>query len=46
MFSLQVGRSFELSIQRDFLLRVGKRELFFAPGEGWSLTRVSAPFTK
>lgn len=40
MFSITVGRFFELSSQRDFLLRVGQRQLHWSRGWGWTLERV------
>jgi hypothetical protein len=42
MFSFTIGQVFALSIQRDFLLRVGRRELHWARGEGFTYQRVPA----
>jgi hypothetical protein len=40
-FELFIGsHGVKLSIQRDFLLRVGRRELYWSREQGWSFERV------
>jgi hypothetical protein len=38
--TFSIGQVFALSIQRDFLLRVGRRELHWERGDGFTYRRV------
>ena len=40
MFVLTIGQAFHVSIQRDFLLRVGRRVLHWQRGDGFTYERV------
>jgi hypothetical protein len=45
MFVLTIGQAFHVSIQRDFLLRVGRRELHWERGAGFTYQRVPEGLT-
>jgi hypothetical protein len=41
MFSIKVGRVFELSSQLgDFLVRFGRREVYWSKADGWTFERT------
>ena len=40
MFTLTIGRALHVSIQRDFLLRVGRREFYWERGADFTYQRV------
>lgn len=40
MFTIKIGRGFELSVERDFLLRVNRWEFYWSKEDGFRREKV------